>query len=422
MSQAQMARQGLAREFLSYYWPHRVLFIADTVAALVLSACDLVFPQLLRKLVTGLFAGTQEAILAALPYVAIGLVALYAIRYFCRWFVTSWGHIMGVRMESQMRQDLFDAYERFSFSFFDHHNTGELMSRVTNDLFDIAEAAHHGPEWIVICSIEIVGSFVILALINGELSAALAVVTLLLFAFGIWGNTRLTETFRDNRRRMATVNAQLEDSLAGARVTRAFANEDLESSKFAVSNDAYRDSKVNNYLAMGRFNASVSGFTGVLYIVIVVYGGWLIANGRMQAVDLATYALYVSMFLGPIQTILDFTEMFQKAKAGFERFSEVLHMVPDVQERPGAQDLLVDGGRVCYRDVSFAYDTDTERGADGEHVLRKLSLDIAPGRTLALVGPSGGGKSTICALMPRFYDVGAGSISIDGQDIRDVTL
>lgn len=413
-------RRSLLGTFLAYYRPHVGLFAADTVAALVLSACDLAFPQILRALTGGVFAADAEAILAALPLVAAGLIALYAIRYFCRWFVTSWGHIMGSRMESAMRQDLFDAYERMSFGYFDRHHTGDLMSRVTNDLFDIAEAAHHGPEWIVICAIEIVGSFVILAFISWELSLALAVVTGLLFAFGLWGNARLAETFRDNRRTMAAVNSQLEDSLAGARVVKAFANEEVESAKFASSNEAYLASKVRNYRAMGRFNASVSGFTGVLYVVIVVYGGWLIAHGRLQAADLATYALYVSMFLSPIQTILDFTEMFQKAKAGFERFYEVLTTEPDVQEKPGAPDLKVTEGRVEYEDVRFAYDADGETSDD--HVLRGLSLVVEPGQTLALVGPSGGGKSTTCALLPRFYDVDAGAVRIDGQDVRDVTL
>ncbi len=420
-SASEAQHRSLLGTFLAYYRPHVGLFVADTVAALVLSACDLAFPQILRTLTGGLFVGEPAAILATLPAVAAGLVSLYAVRYFCRWFVTSWGHIMGSRMESAMRQDLFDAYERMSFGYFDRHHTGDLMSRVTNDLFDIAEAAHHGPEWIVICSIEIVGSFVLLALISWELSLALAVVTGLLFAFGLWGNARLADTFRDNRRTMAAVNSQLEDSLAGARVVKAFANEDVESAKFATSNEAYLASKVRNYRAMGRFNASVSGFTGVLYVVIVVYGGWLIAHGRLQAVDLATYALYVSMFLSPIQTILDFTEMFQKAKAGFERFYEVLTTEPDVVEKPSAPDLRVTAGRVEYEDVRFAYGADGSE-TSGDHVLRGLSLVVEPGQTLALVGPSGGGKSTTCALLPRFYDVDAGAVRIDGQDVRDVTL
>ncbi len=404
----------LLKAFLGYYRPHVALFVADTICALVLAGVDLAFPQILRSLTSGLFTMEPDVIRAAIPAVAAGLVVLYVVRYFCRWFVTSWGHIMGVRMETQMRQDLFDAYERFSFSYFDHHSTGELLSRVTNDLFDIAEAAHHGPEWIIICAIEIVGSFIILALISWRLSLALAITTAALFAYGLWGNQRLTDLFRDNRKKIAQVNAQLEDSIAGARVVKSFANEDVESKKFARSNRAYEASKVRNYLGMGRFFASVSAFTGILYTIIVVYGGLLIADGQLAAVDLATYALYVSMFLTPIQTILDFTEMFQKAKAGFERFYEVLQTPPDVADRPGAKELEVREGHVRFDGVRFNYDNEAD-------VICGLDLDVPSGKTIALVGPSGGGKSTTCALLPRFYDVREGSITIDGQDVRDVT-
>lgn len=411
---------NLLRTFLAYYRPQLGLFVADTVAALVLAGIDLAFPQVLRSLTGGLFTRDAATIRAALPTLAVALVAMYALRYVCRWFVTSWGHIMGSRMEAAMRQDLFDAYERFSFSYFDHHNTGDLMSRVTNDLFDIAEAAHHGPEWIIICTIEIVGSFVLLALISWRLSLALAASTLALFVYGLWGNARLAELFRDNRRKISQVNAQLEDSLAGARVVKSFANEHVESAKFAESNQAYLASKTRNYMGMGIFNASVSGFTGVLYTIIVVYGGWLVSGGELAPADLATYALYVSMFLSPIQTILDFTEMFQKAKAGFERFVEVLDTPPDVADKPGAPDLVVTEGHIRFDDVHFAYQDEVEGQPEGE-VIGGLTLDIQPGRTVALVGPSGGGKTTTCALLPRFYDVTSGSISIDGQDVRDVT-
>ncbi|MBQ3283051.1 MAG: ABC transporter ATP-binding protein, partial [Atopobiaceae bacterium] len=404
----------MLQRFLAYYRPQLHLLVMDTIAALVLAGIDLAFPQILRTLTGGLFTQGPDAIRGALVYLALGMLGMYAIRYVCRWFVTSWGHVMGVRMESRMRQDLFDQYERMSFSYFDRHNTGDLMSRVANDLFDISEAAHHGPEWIIICSIEIVGSFVLLALISWRLTLALALVTAVLFAYGLKANHRLAELFRDNRRKISEVNSQLEDSLAGARVVKSFANEDVESAKFARSNEAYLMSKVRNYQGMGVFTATVSGFIGVLYTIIVVYGGLLITEGQLVPADLATYALYVSMFLSPIMTILDFTEMFQKAKAGFERFVEVLETAPDVADKPGAPDISVTEGHVRFDDVRFSYDGETD-------VICGLDLDVAPGKTVALVGPSGGGKSTTCALLPRFYDVTAGSISIDGQDVRDVT-
>lgn len=407
-------KSGILRKFLSYYRPQVHLFAMDTIAAIVVAAVDLAFPQILRTLTGGLFTQGESAIKSALVYLGIGLTAMYALRFVCRWFVTGWGHIMGARMESKMRQDLFDAYERFSFSYFDRHNTGDLMSRVTNDLFDIAEAAHHGPEWIVICSIEIIGAFVIMATISWKLSLALALVTAVLLVYGLWANRQMEESFRDNRRKISAVNSQLEDSLAGARVVKSFANEDEESRKFARSNEAYLASKSRNYMLMGRFYASLGGFTGVLYVVIVVFGGWLIADGQLEPADLATYALYVQMFLSPIMTILDFTEMFQKAKAGFERFFEVLQTRPDVEDKPGAPDIRVGRGHVVFSDVHFSYDDDAD-------VISGLTLDIEPGTKVALVGPSGGGKSTTCALLPRFYDVAGGSITIDGQDVRDVT-
>ena len=409
----------MLRKFLSYYRPQLHLFVLDTIAAIVVAGVDLAFPKILRSLTAGLFTQGANAIRGALLYLGFGLTAMYALRFLCRWFVTGWGHIMGARMESKMRQDLFDAYERFSFAYFDQHNTGDLMSRVTNDLFDIAEAAHHGPEWAVICSIEIVGSFVIMATISWRLSLALAAVTAVLLAYGLWANGRMEESFRDNRRKISAVNSQLEDSLAGARVVKSFANEDEESRKFARSNEAYLASKSRNYMLMGRFYASLGGFTGVLYVVIVVYGGLLIADGALAPADLATYALYVQTFLSPIMTILDFTEMFQKARAGFERFFEVLQTPADVQDAPGAPELRVGTGHVEFDDVRFAYGDGA--GGSGGEVIRGLSLDIAPGRKVALVGPSGGGKSTTCALLPRFYDVSGGAIRIDGQDVRAVT-
>ena len=407
-------KTGILSKFLSYYRPQLHLLVLDSICAIIVAGVDLAFPQILRNLTGGLFTQGESAIRSAILYLGLGLVAMYALRFFCRWFVTGWGHIMGARMESRMRQDLFDAYEKFSFAYFDRHNTGDLMSRVTNDLFDIAEAAHHGPEWMVICTIEIIGAFIIMAFISWKLSLALALVTAILLAYGLWANRQMEESFRDNRRKISTVNSQLEDSLAGARVVKSFANEEEESRKFARSNEAYLASKTRNYMLMGRFYASLSGFTGVLYVVIVVYGGLLIADGQLEPADLATYALYVQMFLSPIMTILDFTEMFQKAKAGFERFVEVLETAPDVADKPGAPDIRVTEGHVRFDGVRFSYDGETD-------VICGLDLDVTPGKTVALVGPSGGGKSTTCALLPRFYDVTAGSISIDGQDVRDVT-
>ena len=410
------------RRFLSYYKPQMGLFVADTVCALVLAAIDLAFPIILRNLTGGLFTQGQAAIMQALGMIAVGLVLMYAIRCACRYFVSYWGHVMGARMESKMREDLFDQYERFSFAYFDRNSSGDMMSRVVNDLFDICEAAHHVPEWIIICGIEIVGSFVILFAIAPVLALAMAVVTAAFAVIMFWQNMRMREVFSDNRKKISGINAQLQDSLAGMRVVKSFANEEAERSKFRASNDRYLSSKENMYHAMGVYTATYGLLSGVLYVIVVLLGGWLVAQGQLQPVDMATFALYISLFCTPLETLVNSAETYQKAIAGFKRMDEVLSTAPDIQDKPGAMDLQVTAGAVEYRDVCFSYE-DVELGGSEEArpVIDHMNLSIKPGQTIALVGPSGGGKSTTCSLLPRFYDVADGSISIDGQDVRDVT-
>ncbi|MBE5023274.1 ABC transporter ATP-binding protein [Olsenella sp. DSM 107455] len=407
------------KRFLTYYKGQLHLFVTDIVAAVTVAAVDLAFPQILRGLAGGLFTEGPDAILGVLAYIAVGLVAMYALRFVCRYFVIYWGHVMGARMESRMREDLFDAYVRQSFSFFDRSRSGDLMSRLVSDLFDISEAAHHGPEFLLIGIVEIVGSFVILLTINVPLTAALALIACLLVAYNVWANVRMRAVYTENRVRISGVNSRLEDALGGMRVVKGFAAEEQESEKFRASNDAYLESKTRMYRAMGRYQAAIAVMMGALNTVVVVLGGWLIARGQMEAADLATYALYISLFTAPITQILDFTETFQKAIAGFRRFCEVLDEQPQIQDRPGARPLRVSEGAIRYEDVHFAYED--APGEKDDEVIRGLTLDIRPGETIALVGPSGGGKSTTCALLPRFYDVDAGSITIDGQDVRDVT-
>ena len=410
------------RRFLSYYKPQMGLFVADTVCALVLAAIDLAFPIILRNLTSGLFTQGQAAIMQALGLIAVGLVLMYAIRCACRYFVSYWGHVMGARMESKMREDLFDQYERFSFAYFDRNSSGDMMSRVVNDLFDICEAAHHVPEWIIICGIEIVGSFVILFAIAPALALAMAVVTAAFAVIMFWQNMRMREVFSDNRKKISGINAQLQDSLAGMRVVKSFANEEAERFKFRASNDRYLSSKENMYHAMGVYTATYGLLSGVLYVIVVLLGGWLVARGQLQAVDMATFALYISLFCTPLETLVNSAETYQKAIAGFKRMDEVLSTAPDIQDKPDAADLQVTAGAVEYRDVCFSYeDVELSSGEEVRPVIDHMDLSIKPGQTIALVGPSGGGKSTTCSLLPRFYDVAAGSISIDGQDVRDVT-
>ncbi len=411
------------KRFISYYGPEKGLFIADTVCALTYAGIDLAFPVILRALTGGLFTEGEAAIMDGLLFLGIGLVAMYLVRTACVYFVSAQGHIMGARMESRMREDLFDQYERFSFAYFDAHNSGDMMSRVVNDLFDICEGAHHLPEWIIICGIKIIGALAILLTISPMLAGALTLVTVVFVAIMVRQNLHMRSVFADNRKKISDVNSQLQDSLAGMRVVKSFANEETERAKFRAANDRYLDSKVAQYRVMGAYQATSAVMTAAHYITVVLFGGYLVAQGQMTAVDMATFALYISLFTGPIETLVNSTETFQKAIAGFRRMDEVLATAPDVQDKPDARELQVTEGAIEYRDVCFSY-ADGEMPEGGEAarpVIDHMSLSIRPGETIALVGPSGGGKSTTCSLLPRLYDISSGSIAIDGQDVRDVT-
>ena len=419
-----MAKNSMFGRFLGYYKPQMHLFIADTICALVLAGIDLAFPIILRSLTGGLFTQGQAAIMQSLGAIAIGLVVMYAVRCGCRYFVSAQGHVMGARMESKMREDLFDQYERFSFAYFDSHSSGDMMSRVVNDLFDICEGS---PPARVAHYLRRRGHWCVrdfLFTISPALSGAMAVVTAILVVVMVRQNLNMKAVFSDNRKKISEVNSQLQDSLSGIRVVKSFANERTERAKFRHANDRYLDSKVNQYHAMGTYTATYGLMSGVLYFVVIVLGGWLVAQGELSPVDMATFALYISLFCTPIETLVNSTEMFQKALAGFKRMDEVLQTAPDVQDKPGATELRVEEGAIEYRDVCFSYD-DCELGDDGQNrvrpVIDHMNLSIKPGETIALVGPSGGGKSTTCSLLPRFYDVQSGSITIDGQDVRDVT-
>ena len=412
------------KRFISYYGPEKGLFIADTLCALTYAGIDLAFPVILRALTGGLFTEGAAAIMDGLVFIGVGLVVMYLVRTACIYFVSAQGHIMGARMESRMREDLFDQYERFSFAYFDAHSSGDMMSRVVNDLFDICEGAHHLPEWIIICGIKIIGALAILFTISPALAAALTLVTLVFVAIMVRQNLHMREVFADNRKKISEVNSQLQDSLGGMRVVKSFANERTEREKFRVANGRYLESKVNQYHVMGRYQATSACMTAAHYLTIVLFGGYLVATGSVTAVDLATFALYISLFTGPIETLVNSTEMFQKAIAGFRRMDEVLNTAPDVEDRAGARPLEVRAGAIEYTDVCFSYDQaelPEDECAEERPVIDHMNLSIRPGETIALVGPSGGGKSTTCSLLPRFYDVTAGSITIDGQDVRDVT-
>ena len=403
------------KRFLRYYKPYRTVFWLDMACAMLVSVIDLVFPQLLNYLTRNVFTRSPQEVLSLLAPLAFGLLAMYLARYGGRFYITYQGHVMGARMESDMRQDLFDQFQRLSFSYYDHNNTGEMMSKLVSDLFDISELAHHGPENIFISLLKIFGSFVLLLWINVPMTLILLAVTLVMLAFSVWQNGKMRAVFMDNRRKIAGVNASLQDSLAGIRVVKSFANEDVERRKFSGSNLKFLDSKERNYKRMGIFHAGNNFFQGMLFLTVLVSGGYFIANGQIDAVDLATYALYINIFINPIEVLVEFTEMFQKGFSGFKRFLEVMDTEPEIVDSPDAKPLQDVKGVIDYNDVSFSYEKN-------ETVLSHIQIHIDAGRTVALVGPSGGGKTTLCSLLPRFYDVTGGAVLIDGQDVRGLTL
>ena len=404
----------IMRKFIQYYKPYKTVFFLDMICAMIISLIDLAFPQILNYLNDTLYIADHQTIIQSLFWLAIFLLIMYAIRALCKYYVSAQGHIMGAQMERDMRKDLFDKFEQLSFSYYDRNNTGEMMSKLVSDLFDICEFAHHGPENVFISLLKIIGSFILLMYIHVPLTILLMIVTLCMLLFSLKQNKSMQQTFMDNRQKIAGVNASLQDTLAGIRVVKSFANEDIERHKFARSNERFLQSKKNNYHCMGKFQGGNNFFQGLLYVTILVAGGFFIAEGSLEPVALATYALYINIFITPIEVLVEFTEMLQKGYSGFKRFNEVMETQVEIQDAPDSHDLVNVQGVIDYKDVSFGY--------DDEKVLDHLNIHIDSGKSIALVGPSGGGKTTICSLLLRFYDVTDGSIEIDGQDIRKLTL
>lgn len=404
----------IMRKFMQYYKPYKTVFFLDMICAMIISLIDLAFPQILNYLNDTLYIADHQTIIQSLFWLAIFLLIMYAIRALCKYYVSAQGHIMGAQMERDMRKDLFDKFEQLSFSYYDRNNTGEMMSKLVSDLFDICEFAHHGPENVFISLLKIIGSFILLMYIHVPLTILLMIVTLCMLLFSLKQNKSMQQTFMDNRQKIAGVNASLQDTLAGIRVVKSFANEDIERHKFARSNERFLQSKKNNYHCMGKFQGGNNFFQGLLYVTILVAGGFFIAEGSLEPVALATYALYINIFITPIEVLVEFTEMLQKGYSGFKRFNEVMETQVEIQDAPDSHDLVNVQGVIDYKDVSFGY--------DDEKVLDHLNIHIDSGKSIALVGPSGGGKTTICSLLLRFYDVTGGSIEIDGQDIRKLTL
>ena len=404
------------KKFTHYYGPYKAVFFIDLICAAVISLVDLAYPQILRTMTKTLFTQDKVMILHALPVIAVSLFVMYIVQSLCKYYVTYQGHMMGANMERDMRRELFDHYQELSFSYYSRNNSGQMMSKLVSDLFDISEFAHHGPENLFISLVKIVGAFIFLFFINKKLALPLIILVIVMFVFSFRQNAKMQETFMENRRKIGDVNASLQDTLSGIRVVQSFANEDIEREKFKKSNEAFLVSKRDNYHCMGSFMSSNLFFQGMMYLVTLVYGGYLIAQGEMQTGDLAMYALYIGIFISPIQILVELVEMMQKGLSGFRRFLDVMETESEIKDADDAVELKDVKGHVRYDHVSFHYSDDETP------VLSDISIDIPAGRSIALVGPSGSGKTTICSLLPRFYDVTGGSITVDGKDIRGLTL
>lgn len=404
------------KKFIPYYSPYRAVFVLDLICAAMISLIDLAYPQILRTMTKTVFAGKSSAILQVLLPIGVAMLIMYIVQALCKYYVSYQGHMMGANMERDMRQQLFDHYEKLSFSYYDQNNSGQMMSKLVSDLFDISEMAHHGPENLFISLIKIIGSFVFLFVINRWLAIPLLVLVFFMILFSYSQNRRMQATFMDNRQKIGDINSSLQDTLAGIRVVQSFANEEIERDKFRHSNENFLHSKDANYRCMGSFMSGNLFFQGLMYLVTLVFGGWLIAKGQMETADLAMYALYIGIFISPIQILVELTEMMQKGLSGFRRFLAVVETEPDIVDAEDAKPLENVKGTVEYKDVSFHYSDDDTL------VLSDVSFRIDAGKSIALVGPSGSGKTTICSLLPRFYDVTGGSIRIDGKEIRSLSL
>lgn len=404
-------QRSYLRIFTSYYKPHWKLFVVDLVCALCISIVDLVFPMVSRSamqdlLPNGLFA-TFFAVMAL-------MVAAYVLKGIFYYIVTYWGHLLGVRMEADIRRDLFRHMQDLSFSFYDKNRTGQLMSRVTGDLMEITELAHHGPEDLFISCVTLLGSFAIMFSIQWKLALVLLMVLPVFVYFTARTRNRMMQASTQVKVKLADINGEVESSISGMRTAKAFANEETERQKFDAANNRYRTAKSGYYRAMAFYHAGMEFFMGLLSVLVIAVGGFIIIQGEMNYIDLTTFALYVTSFITPIRKLSAFVEQFMQGMAGFRRFVELMRETPDIQDVPDARPLEHVKGDIQMEDVSFHYNA-----CDGD-VLEHVSLHIRPGETVAVVGPSGGGKSTLCQLIPRFYDVTQGRILVDGQDIRSL--
>lgn len=403
------------KRMISYYKPYKAVFLKDMFFAMLSALIALTIPLVVRYVTSTVIYMETDKARNMILIITVSMTILVLIQAYCNYYIANYGHVMGARMEYDMRRDIFAHYQKLSFSFYDNQKVGQLMSRITSDLFDITELLHHGPENIVISVIKIAGAFIILFNISGYLTLAAFILVPLMLIYAYFFNKRMKAAFRQNRIKIADINAQIEDNLSGIRVVKSFANERAEREKFKNGNDRFLEAKKNSYKYMGGYQAGLTAFTTMINVCVIVAGGICVTKNIINVTDMVTFLLYINVFTEPVKTLVDFTEQFQNGYSGFERFMEILNIEPDIKDSESAKAYDDIAGDVEFDNVCFSYN-------EGTDVLKNVSFKTTAGSYTALVGPSGAGKSTLCSLIPRFYDVDSGRILIDGHDIRDITL
>ena len=404
------------KKLFAYYGPYKKLFYSDMFFAVLGAAVTLIIPLVVRYITNEVVYFDAVTARASVLKLGAVMVALVLLEIFCNFYIAYFGHIMGARMEADMRRDIFGHYQKLTFAFYDNQKVGHLLSRITSDLFDISELLHHGPEDLVISVIKIIGSFTILLMVNVKLALVAFAFIPVMAAFAFYYNGKMGKAFQRNREKIAEINSQIEDSLSGIRVVKSFANEREEMKKFKRGNDNFVAAKKVSYKYMGIYNSGLGAMSTLITVVVLVVGVCMMLNGAVTLTDLITFLLYINNFTDPVKKLVTFTEQFQNGYSGFERFLEILSIAPDIKDKPGAVSVGQMKGEIEFKDVSFQYEEQNEK------VLNHINLKVDAGDYMALVGPSGVGKTTMCSLIPRFYEVSSGAITIDGIDIRDMKL
>lgn len=404
------------KKLVSYYKPYKKVFLADMFFAIMASFIALLIPLVVRYVTAKVIYMPAEQVVKTMIIIAIVVGILILFQCYCNYYIANYGHVMGAKIEYDMRAEIFGHFQKLSFSFYDDEKVGQLMSRITSDLFDITELLHHGPENVTISVIKIIGALAILLSINVRLALIAFLLVPFMLVYAYFFNKKMKQAFRVNRIKIAEINAQIEDNLSGIRVVKSFANEDLENKKFKVGNDAFLEAKKNNYKYMGGYNSGLTAFTTMINLLVIVSGGLMITKDMISVTDLVTFLLYINIFTDPIKTLIDFTEQFQNGYSGYERFLQILSIEPEIKDSENAVSINNVKGDIKLEDVSFKYNDSSHR------VLKHINLEIKAGSYVALVGSSGAGKTTLCNLIPRFYEATSGKITIDGKDIKDIKL